>query len=121
MRKYLLVIYFLFSSVKLMATDLMRFPVYDMGPYQNFELMFRLYTAPRFGHVILDCQSFMHQIQFTEPNKEDVIFKFYLDPNECQDIYEYIENSLEKSSHICIELNSYSGEFLLSREYKDCY
>lgn len=121
MRKFLLASFILLCSSRLMATDLMRFPVYDMGPYQNFELMFRLYTAPQFGNVILDCQSFMHQIQFVEPNKEDVIFKFYLDPNECEDIYEFIENSLEKSSHICIELNSYSGEYQLSREYKDCY
>ncbi len=121
MRKLIFVLLLLISSFRVSSTDLMRFPVYDMGPYNGFELMFELYTAPKFGKVILDCQSFMHQIQFMEPEKNDVIFKFYLDPNECEHIFEFIANSLQKSSHACIELNSYSGEYLLSRDYKDCY
>lgn len=124
MKKILLSIILIFQINLSSAEDLMRFPVYDLRPYQGFEMMFELATAPRFGKVILDCQSFMHQIQFIKEKstgEEDIIFKFYIDENECQEIFEFINVSLNNNRHTCIELNSFNGEYFLDRDYKDCY
>jgi len=123
MKKILLVLVILIQANFGHATDLMKFPVYDMIE-TDFEVMFRLITPKRYGKVILDCQSFIHGINFykkDDQGKDDVFFKFYLDASECRHIFDFIENSLDKSSHVCIELNSFSGEYLLSQDYKDCY
>lgn len=89
----------------------------------NFDVMFELKSSKKFDRVVLDCQSFIHGLNFYKQNTEgkiDIFFKFYLDSNECLEIYQFIDESLTNRKHACIELDSYSNEYYLSNEYKDC-
>ena len=104
------------------AKDFVKVPVYDMIS-TNFDVMFELLSSNKFGKIILDCQSFIQGINFysaDKDGKDKVYYKFYLESGDCQSVYDNITKFLHKGTHVCIELNTFSGKYLISREYKDC-
>ena len=122
MKKIFLLLYVLLSIQNAQARDLVRFPVHDMAS-TSFDTKFELLSDDSFGKIILDCQSILHHIGFYQTDydgKEDILFLFYLDSNQCVEIFRYIEESLLLGKHVCIELNSYSSSYRLNRDYKDC-
>lgn len=124
MKKIFILLFILLNIQNALAKDdLLRFPVNDMAS-TNFDVMFELLSDEKFGRIVLDCQSFIHGIKFYNPitdgKDETVLFNFYLESDECSHIFDYIEQSLYLGKHVCIELNSFSGRYRLSRDYKDC-
>ena len=60
-----------------------------------------------FQKVILDCASFITGLTFYENNK--VLYNYYLDDENCQYAFDFINNALKESSVPCFTIDEQSG------------
>lgn len=122
MKKILLILLLLLQGQLAYSKNTLNLPVYAIEPTE-FQAMFKLITDEDYSQVILDCQSFIHGLNFYQENSEgnqEMQHSFYLDEAECRQIFEFIHNSLEKNGHACVGLDFTKNEFQLNEEIKNC-
>ena len=86
----------------------------------EFEAMFELKVF-KYPKVILDCQSFFHQLvvyKDTTPEKE-VKRSFHLDFEQCYKAHEFLYQSQDNGVPVCLTLDFDEGEISLSNESVD--
>ncbi|MBP9681968.1 MAG: hypothetical protein KBD76_11225 [Bacteriovorax sp.] len=67
------------------------------------DYVFEVQTS-KFQKVILDCASFINEIVFYEEKK--ALFRFYLEGDDCQRMYDILADALEKKYTACFEIES---------------
>lgn len=73
----------------------------------------------KFDKAILDCSSFITGLVFYNKDKE--IYNFYLDGNECQDMYNFLFDSKIFKKPVCFEIEKEQKLLTISRANKtDC-
>lgn len=88
----------LLSSVMAHALEV---KVHKMSPVQYMERSFVLHTKSIPEKMVLDCQSFVQGLTVGEGQSEAF---FFLDPQECEDLYLRTNQSLKKRQKHCLEL-----------------
>ncbi len=117
MKKVILLIGIL-TSFSLKAETFDRALIEDYVPIANMDFSFEIKTA-KFEKVILDCQSFITGMNFY--NNKKVIHSIYLDAyGECQNMHQYIVESMEKKLPVCLELETESNTLTVSHESDEC-
>jgi hypothetical protein len=61
-------------------------------------------ATPQFKKVILDCASFINEIVFYDEKK--VLYRFYLEGEDCQRMYDILTNALTNKFTACFEIES---------------
>lgn len=81
----------------------------------DFEAMFELKVL-EYPKVILDCQSFFHQLVVYEDTSPDNEIKqsFHLDFEECYRAHEFLYMSQDERKPVCLTLNHNEGEIYFS-------
>ena len=70
----------------------------------------------KFDQVILDCSSFITGLVFYNNNKE--IYNFYLDGNQCQEMYDFLHESKFLNKPVCFEIEHQQKQLTISRKDK---
>lgn len=69
----------------------------------DMDRMFEIKTS-RYQKVILDCQSYMHSLDFY--NKSALVRHYYLDFEQCEDLHSYLTAAKEQMVSICFEIEN---------------
>ena len=84
----------------------------------NMDYMFEVKTT-KFDKVILDCQSFIHGINFYKDKK--VVHSFYLEDDQCQDMHNYLRDSNDGKVPVCFEISENGKSLTLINEKNECF
>ncbi|WP_372651171.1 hypothetical protein [Halobacteriovorax sp.] len=81
----------------------------------DFDAMFEIKVL-QYPKVILDCQSFFHQLVVYKDTSIDNEIKqsFHLDFEECYQAHEFLYMSQDKSKPVCLTLDFNQGEIFFS-------
>jgi hypothetical protein len=99
-----------------------RVPVKDIQK-TDVEGIFEIISPEQFSKVKLDCVSFIHGLNFYDKDTNgewNMSYSFPLSEPECQGIYKFINESLEKERPACLELNIIGESYQLSRKDESC-
>lgn len=104
----------LLSSLALKSETYQRIPVLGLAPIDNMYASFKILT-PKYEKVILDCQSFIHNMSFFEHTKvvREIRMVSY---NDCGDVYDFIEQSMVDKKPICMEVEEEGNTLNLSND-----
>jgi hypothetical protein len=83
-------------------------PVVDM--YAAFEI-----TTPKYEKVILDCQSFINGMTFYNNKKTEREIKM-VDYGTCEDVYDFISQSIQDKKSVCMEIGEEKNTLSLSND-----
>lgn len=118
MKKAIVLISFLMSwSFVGLAGEIIKTPMQDFQSVAGMDYVFELKTT-KFDKVILDCQSFITGISFS--NQGILKSNIYLDMFMCEDVVNYMIESKNESLPICIGLDVEGNELYFSRETSEC-
>jgi hypothetical protein len=70
----------------------------------------------KFEKVILDCSSFITGLVFYNNNKEE--YNFYLNGYECQEMYNFLFDSITSKKAVCFEIEHQKNQLTISRKNK---
>jgi hypothetical protein len=118
MKKVIILIGIL-SAFAIKAETYIRTPAYEISGAENMYAGFNIKTS-KFDKVFLDCQSLVHSMNFYIDKK--IVHKTKMvDYNSCDNISNFIYQSLEKDKSVCIEIEVESKSINLSNdEASDC-
>ena len=116
MKKMILMVGLLMSITTVSAGEMVRMPMQDFLP-TDMDYMFEVKTT-KFDKVILDCQSFITGISFS--NGGVVKSNIFLDIYMCEDLKNFLEESKREDLPVCIGLDHENQELEISREVEEC-
>lgn len=85
----------------------------------GFEAMFDLVGTKNFDKVTLDCQSFIHGVSFYK--NTHLIKHFYLEVEECSDLYGLLRDRSEQEVVSCLRLSETPRSVGITDDLEDCY
>ncbi len=97
---------YLIGFVLLLTTTLvfgLEVKVHKMSAVSGMDRSFNLLTETIPDRMILDCQSFIQGLTVGEGQDEAF---FFLDPQECEELYIRTNQSIKKRKNHCLELQS---------------
>ncbi len=97
------------------ASDIVRMPMNDIVS-TDMDYVFEVKTN-KFDKVILDCQSFITGMNFSNAGVLDS--DIYLDMFQCEEMVNFLKDSKSDNLPVCIGLDRDNQELLITRE-KDC-
>ena len=97
------------------AEDLQRMPMQDFLT-TDMDYIFEVKTN-KFDKVILDCQSFITGMSFSNGGVEKS--NIFLDIVECGEVLTFLEESKRDNLPVCIGLDSLNNEIEISRDDVD--
>lgn len=85
----------------------------------QFEAMFDLEGSKSYDKITLDCQSFIHGVAFYQ--KTHLIKHFYLEVEECSDLYSLLRDRGEQEVTSCLRLIDGPRSVGVTDDLSDCY
>lgn len=109
----------LLMSVTSVATagELIKMPMQDYFATPEMDYVYEIKTT-KFDKVILDCQSFITGISFS--NNGELKSNVYLDMFMCEDLVQFLAESKKNEEPVCIGLDDEAQEIYISRETDEC-
>lgn len=83
------------------------------------EAMFNLIGSKSYDQITLDCQSFIHGVSFYQ--KTHLVKHFYLEVEECSDIYLLLRDREEQGMKSCLNLNSSPRSISVEDDLTNCW
>ena len=118
MKKMIVLIGLLMSIASVVhAGEIIKMPMQDFVATPDMDYVYDIKTT-KFDKVILDCQSFITGISFSDEGvlKSNV----YLDMFMCEDLVQFLGNSKKNEEPVCIGLDNEAQEIYISRETDEC-
>ena len=103
-------------TVAASAGELQKMPMLDLIN-TDMNYIFEIKTT-KFDKVVLDCQSFITGMSFS--NQEVEISNVYLDMFMCEEMVTFLQESKRDNLPVCIGLNAEYNELYISREVDEC-
>lgn len=117
MKKVIILVGIIYASL-LRAETFEKTLMEDYTPVPNMDYAFEIKTA-RYQKVVLDCQSFVTGMTFY--NNDKLVHSIYLDAyGDCQNMHNFLINSLKNKKPVCLELAVESNSLTVSNEAADC-
>ncbi|MBC7429347.1 MAG: hypothetical protein H7336_12085 [Bacteriovorax sp.] len=116
MKKMIVLIGIIMSVTTVSAGEIVKMPLLDYSPTDGMDYVFNIKTT-KFDKVILDCQSFITGMDFS--NKEVLKSHVPLDMFMCEDLVKYLEDSKTNGEPVCIGLDDGNKELYFTRETGD--
>ena len=103
------------SSLSL-AGEVNKMPMQDLVT-TDMDFIFEIKTT-KFDKVMLDCQSFITGMSFSNGGVEKS--NVYLDMFMCEEMVNFLTESKKNNEPVCIGLDSENNELFISRETDEC-
>lgn len=103
-------------TVVAQAGELIKMPMLDLVS-TDMDYVFEVKTN-KFDKVILDCQSFITGMSFS--NSGDVKSNIYLDMFMCEEMVTFLQESKRDKLPVCIGLDTEYQSLEISREVDEC-
>lgn len=117
--KKMIILVGLMSSLLAKAETFQRTPVLGVIALDNMYAAYEVLT-PKYEKIILDCQSFIHGMNFYNDSKIVREIKM-VDYGNCENVYDFISQSKEENKSVCMEVAEESNTITLSNdEASDC-
>lgn len=116
MKKLSVMVGLFFLSTVAIAGEINKMPMVDYLQ-TDMDYVFEIKTT-KFDKVILDCQSFITGISFS--NEGVMKHNIYLDMFECEDMVNFFNESKRDSLPVCIGVDEEYNELYISRETDKC-
>ena len=117
MKKMISMIGLLMSmTVVAQASELIKMPMQDLVS-TDMDYVFEVKTT-KFDKVVLDCQSFITGMSFSNNGVEKS--NVYLDMFMCEEMVTFLQESKRDNLPVCIGLNDEYKELVISREVDEC-
>ena len=117
MKKMIVLIGLIMSVASLaQAGELVKMPVQDFSATSEMDYTYEIKTT-KFDKVMLDCQSFITGITFS--NEGVMKSNVYLDMFMCEDLVTYLGESKRDNLPVCIGLDDENHELIITREEGD--
>jgi hypothetical protein len=117
MKKMIVFVGLLLSVSTTMAGEVNKMPMQDLVKTENMDYVFEIKTT-KFDKVILDCQSFITGMSFSNKGVEES--NVYLDMFMCEDMVNFLTESKTNNEPVCIGLDSENKELTITRETDEC-
>lgn len=114
--KKLIVLIGIVSSFNAFSNELIKMPMQDLVSTE-MEYVFEIKTN-KFDKVILDCQSFITGMSFS--NNGQMKSNVYLDMFLCEEMVNFLQESKSENLPVCIGLDQDNEELVISRETDEC-
>ena len=98
------------------AGELQKMPMQDLIE-TDMIYVFEIKTT-KFDKVILDCQSFITGMSFSNDGVEKS--NVYLDMFQCDELVTFLQDSKRDNLPVCIGLDAEYNELNISREVEEC-
>ena len=98
------------------AGELQKMPMQDLIETEMI-YVFEIKTT-KFDKVILDCQSFITGMSFSNDGVEKS--NVYLDMFQCDELVTFLQDSKRDDLPVCIGLDDEYNELIISREVAEC-
>lgn len=85
----------------------------------ELEAMFELVGTKSYDKVVLDCQSFIHGVSFYK--NTHLIKHFYLEVEECSDLYGLLRDRSEQEIMSCLRLSEGPRNVGVTDDLEGCY
>lgn len=117
--KKMIVLIGLMMTVTTIATagEIIKMPMQDYVATPDMDYIYEIKTT-KFDKVILDCQSFITGISFS--NKGEQKSNVYLDMFMCEELVTYLSESKRDGLPVCIGLDDEAQELYITRETDEC-
>jgi len=104
-------------SFSLRAESYQRSPISEFKEIENMYAAFEVVT-PKYEKVILDCQSFIHGMNFYYEGQLVREIKM-VNYSDCESVAEFIGQSLENHLPVCMEIEEESNALNFSNDEAD--
>lgn len=98
------------------ADEFIKMPMQDLI-VTDMDYIYEIKTT-KFDKVILDCQSFITGMNFS--NAGVVKSNVYLNMFECEEMVTFLLESKENSEPVCLGLDADNNQLLITRETDEC-
>ena len=101
--------------------EILRFTIVDYRPTDR-SYVAEIMTDEAYDLILLDCQSFFNGINVFENQGENAVplFTVFLEPQECEEIHEFLLSNLEDDQISCMELDLTNYDYYLSTGRENC-
>lgn len=103
-------------SANAFSSELIKMPMQDLVSTE-LDYVFEIKTN-KFDKVILDCQSFITGMSFSD--KGQMKSNIYLDMFLCEEMVNFLQESKSENLPVCIGLDQENEELVISREVDEC-
>lgn len=114
--KKLIVFVGLLSSLTVSAESIIRMPMEDYLPTDNYA-MFEIKTT-HFQKVVLDCQGFIHGMYFYNNDKYER--QIAMDEQDCDSLNKYLTTAKAEHQPVCLELDTDANSLEVSEKSTEC-
>ena len=116
MKKMIVLVGLILSVTTVSASELIKMPVLELLPTE-LDHAVEIKTT-KFEQVILDCQSLISGMTFSE--KGEIVNDVKLDMFMCEQVMNFLLESRRDSLPVCIGLNADRKELVFTRETDEC-
>jgi hypothetical protein len=113
MKKMIVLVGLLLSVLVTEASEIIKMPMQDFNVTPNMDYVYEIKTT-KFDKVILDCQSFITGMSFT--NSGSLKSNVYLDMFMCEEMVNFLIDSKKENLPVCIGLDDENHELVITRE-----
>lgn len=117
--KKLIVLIGILGAFSASAENYQRMQVTALTPVENMYAAFEIKSS-KYEKIVLDCQSFVHNMSFYVNKKVTREIRM-VNYNDCESVYDFINQSLQDKKAVCMEIEKKSSTVNLSNdEAADC-